>query len=131
MTTSKRIAESITLDREKGDIWIDGQRLPWHVREDVGITSMSKGDLPSVELSILCDNVHVIESLDDDIKWIQTLGARQMQGALDDFLVAELNRRTLSGVLAFITHTPFPDIRHRLGSAPQRLDTHKDQQDGS
>lgn len=116
MSSEKRIAENITLDREKGDIWIDGQRLPWYVRENVGITGLRHDDLPSVEVSILCDNVHVIDSLDDDIKWIQTLGAQQMQSALDDFLLAEINRRAASGFLHFVTTAAFPNVRERLAT---------------
>jgi hypothetical protein len=112
--TAKNIAESITLDRDKGDIWIDGFQLPWFVRDNVRFTAGGSDDIPSVEVSILCDNVHVIESLDDDLRWIQTLGARQMHEALGDFLAAEIERRWWGGFFHFMDHTTLPNVRERM-----------------
>lgn len=101
MSTTKKIAENITIDKERHDIWIDGVRLPWHVADRPSITA-STGKHEVVNIGVLCESARVLNSIDDDLLGIQTLGQSQLHEALTDFFASQIRKRALSGMFAYM-----------------------------
>lgn len=86
MNKPKRIAKNVTIDKQHGDIWIDGFRFPWYVAEEPTIEGAGdRNMITTVYVGILCDNAHALMSLGDDLHWIRELGRQHLAEALEQF----------------------------------------------
>lgn len=114
--SNKRIAKSITLDKDRGDIWIDGMQFPWHVAVDPWISGTKRDDITTVNIGIFCDSAHVIGKLADDLQWVREMAEREMKEALADFLGTQIGKRWEAGMFAYMDHTTLPNVRERFAS---------------
>lgn len=66
-----RIAKRVTIDVDKGDLWIDELRFPFHVAANWSVEDCGGGCLFAVNVGIYADNFAVVQSLEADLQEIR------------------------------------------------------------
>ena len=76
-----KLARDVVVDFQHREIWIDGQPFPWYVADSLSIEVVPEFPIVVVNLPVYADNVHVLNTIEDDLQEIRDIGAREMASA--------------------------------------------------